>query len=204
MSAMITAPLREKINKNWDQLECSYLGGPLQSMGIAPGDPQKTAEKCRSAQFSTMFSKSSGQMNQNMNIMNSTMGVITKDLNKFKDVIGSIKKQIGRDVAAIVEKFFDIYKRIAKIVITFMKHLNNIIRIFRDSYNLLFGFYWALGALINLLSAPVNTLAAFVELVSRQPSPIAQSMVGVGSVIGSGMKNIPKAIEKKLKKALGL
>ena len=82
----------------------------------------------------------------------------------------------------------------------FMKHLNNIVRIFRDSYNLLFGFYWALGALINLLSSPINALAALVELFSRTPSPIAQSMVGVGSVIGSGMKRIPKAIEKRIKK----
>lgn len=200
MSAFITKPLVDKINKNWEQLECSYLGGPLQSMGIAPGDPQKTAEKCRNSQFSSMFSKSMGDNNKNMNLMNSTMGVISQDLNKFKDVIGSIKKQIGRDVATIAEKFFDIYKRLAKIVIVFMRHLNNIVRIFRDSYNLLFGFYWSLGALINLLSSPINALAALVELFARTPSPIAQSMVGVGSIIGSGMKNIPKAIEKKLKK----
>jgi hypothetical protein len=202
MGNMISVGITEKINQNWDQLECSYLGGPLQSLGIAPGDPQNTAKKCQSQQFGSMFGKSMGGTFNMMNIMNESIGVVKKDLYKFKDVIESIKKQVGKDVAAIVSKFFDLYKRIVKIVFVFIKHLNNIMRIFRDSFNVLFGFYWLFSSLINLLITPINAIAALVELFSRKPSPFKQTADGVSSIISSGMAKLPKAILKEVDKKL--
>lgn len=202
MGNVISLGISDKINKNWGQLECSYLGGPLQSLGLAPGDPKRTARKCQNQQFGSMFGKSMGGTFNIMNIMNDTMGMIKKDLYKFKDVINSIKKQIGKDVAAIVTKFFDLYKRIIKIVFVFIKHLNNIMRIFRDSFNVLFGFYWLFSSLINLLIAPINAIAALVELFSRKPSPFKQTADGIGSILGSGIGKLPDAILKMVKKKL--
>ncbi len=202
MGNMISVGITEKINQNWDQLECSYLGGPLQSLGLAPGDPQNTAKKCQSQQFGSMFGKSMGGTFNMMNIMNESIGVVKKDLYKFKDVIESIKKQVGKDVAAIVSKFFDLYKRIVKIVFVFIKHLNNIMRIFRDSFNVLFGFYWLFSSLINLLITPINAIAALVELFSRKPSPFKQTADGVSSIISSGISKLPKAIIKEVDKKL--
>jgi hypothetical protein len=202
MGNVISLGISDKINKNWGQLECSYLGGPLQSLGLAPGDPKRTAQKCQNQQFGSMFGKNMGGTFNMMNIINDTMGMIKKDLYKFKDVINSIKKQIGKDVAAIVTKFFDLYKRIIKIVFVFIKHLNNIMRIFRDSFNVLFGFYWLFASLINLLIAPINAIAALVELFSRKPSPFKQTADGIGSILGSGIGKLPDAILKMVKKKL--
>jgi hypothetical protein len=202
MGNVISLGVSDKINKNWGQLECSYLGGPLQSLGLAPGDPKRTAQKCQNQQFGSMFGKSMGGTFNMMNIINDSMGMIKKDLYKFKDVINSIKKQVGKDVAAIVTKFFDLYKRIIKIVFVFVKHLNNIMRIFRDSFNVLFGFYWLFSSLINLLIAPINAIAALVELFSRKPSPFKQTADGVGSILGSGIGKLPDAILKMVKKKL--
>jgi hypothetical protein len=109
---------------------------------------------------------------------------------------------VGKDVAAIVSKFFDLYKRIVKIVFVFIKHLNNIMRIFRDSFNVLFGFYWLFSSLINLLITPINAIAALVELFSRKPSPFKQTADGVSSIISSGMAKLPKAILKEVDKKL--
>ncbi len=200
MGNVISLGITEKINDNWDQLECSYLGGPLQSMGLAPGDPQTTAKKCQSQQFSSMFGKSMGGTFNMMNIINDSMGMVKKDLFKFKDIINSIKKQVGKDVGAIVSKFFDLYKRIVRIVFVFVKHLNNIMRIFRDSFNVLFGFYWLFASLINLLIAPVNAIAALVELFSRNPSPFAKTADGIGTILGSGIGKLPKAIGDQINK----
>ncbi len=202
MGNIVSTGINDKVNKNWDQLECSYLGGPLQSMGIAPGDPKKTAEKCQKQQFGSMFGKNMGGTFNMMNVMNDTMGMIKKDLYKFKDVINSIKKQIGKDLAAIVSKFFDLYKRIIRIVFVFIKHLNNIMRIFRDSFNVLFGFYWLFSSLINLLITPINAIAALVELFSRTPSPFKQTADGVGSILSSGIGKLPDAIMKMVEDKL--
>ncbi len=202
MGNIISLGISDKINKNWAQLECSYLGGPLQSLGLAPGDPKRTAQKCQNQQFGSMFGKSMGGTFNMMNIINDSMGMIKKDLYKFKDVINLIKKQVGKDVAAIVTKFFDLYKRIVKIVFVFIKHLNNIMRIFRDSFNVLFGFYWLFSSLINLLIAPINAIAALVELFSRNPSPFKQTAIGLGSILGSGIGKLPKAILKEVEKKL--
>ncbi len=202
MGNIISLGISDKINKNWAQLECSYLGGPLQSLGLAPGDPKRTAQKCQNQQFGSMFGKSMGGTFNMMNVMNESMGMIKKDLYKFKDVINSIKKQIGKDVSAIVTKFFDLYKRIIKIVFVFIKHLNNIMRIFRDSFNVLFGFYWLFASLINLLIAPINAIAALVELFSRKPSPFKQTADGIGTILGSGIGKLPKAIIKEVDKKL--
>lgn len=200
MGNVISLGITDKINNNWDQLECSYLGAPLQSMGLAPGDPQTTAKKCQNQQFGSMFGKSMGGTFNVMNIMNDSMGMIKKDLYKFKDVINSIKKQVGKDIAAIVSKFFDLYKRMVRIVFVFIKHLNNIMRIFRDSFNILFGFYWLFASLLNLLIAPVNAIAALVELFSRNPSPFAKTADGLGSILGSGIGKLPKAIGDQINK----
>jgi hypothetical protein len=202
MGNVISLGISDKINNNWSQLECSYLGGPLQSLGLAPGDPKRTAQKCQNQQFGSMFGKSMGGTFNMMNIINDSMGMIKKDLYKFKDVINSIKKQVGKDVAAIVTKFFDLYKRIVKIVFVFIKHLNNIMRIFRDSFNVLFGFYWLFSSLINLLITPINAIAALVELFSRNPSPFKQTADGVGSILGSGIGKLPAAILKEVEKKL--
>lgn len=202
MGNIISLGISDKVNKNWAQLECSYLGGPLQSLGLAPGDPKRTAQKCQSQQFGSMFGKNMGGTFNMMNVINDSMGMIKKDLYKFKDVINSIKKQIGKDVAAIVTKFFDLYKRIIKIVFVFIKHLNNIMRIFRDSFNVLFGFYWLFSSLINLLIAPINAIAALVELFSRKPSPFKQTADGLGTILGSGIGKLPAAILKQVKDKL--
>ncbi len=202
MGNVISLGISDKINKNWGQLECSYLGGPLQSLGLAPGDPKRTAQKCQNQQFGSMFGKSMGGTFNMMNIINDSMGMIKKDLYKFKDVINSIKKQVGKDVAAIVTKFFDLYKRIVKIVFVFIKHLNNIMRIFRDSFNVLFGFYWLFSSLINLLITPINAIAALVELFSRKPSPFKQTADGVGSILSSGISRLPPAILKMVEDKL--
>jgi hypothetical protein len=202
MGNVISVGITDKINNNWDQLECSYLGAPLQSLGLAPGNPETTAKKCQNQQFGSMFGKSMGGTFNMMNVINSSVGMIKKDLFKFKDVINSIKKQVGKDVAAIVSKFFDLYKRIVKIVFVFVKHLNNIMRIFRDSFNVLFGFYWLFASLINLLTAPINAIAALVELFSRSPSPFEQTANGVGSILGSGIGKLPKAIGDEINKKL--
>ncbi len=202
MGNVISLGISDKINNNWEQLECSYLGGPLQSLGLAPGDPKRTAQKCQNQQFGSMFGKSMGGTFNMMNVMNDTMGMIKKDLYKFKDVINSIKKQVGKDIAAIVTKFFDLYKRIVKIVFVFIKHLNNIMRIFRDSFNVLFGFYWLFASLINLLITPINAIAALVELFSRKPSPFKQTADGVGSILSSGISRLPDAILKEVDKKL--
>jgi hypothetical protein len=198
MGNIISLGISDKINKNWAQLECSYLGAPLQSLGLAPGDPNKTAQKCQSQQFGSMFGKNMGGTFNMMNIMNDTIGMMKKDLYKFKDVINSIKQQVGKDVATIVSKFFDLYKRIVKIVFVFVKHLNNIMRIFRDSFNVLFGFYWLFASLINLLITPINAIAALVELFSRKPSPFKQTSDGLGSILSSGISKLPKAILKEV------
>lgn len=200
MGNVISLGITDKINNNWDQLECSYLGGPLQSMGLAPGDPKVSAKKCQNQQFGTMFGKSMGGTFNVMNIMNDTMGMIKKDLFKFKDIITSIKKQVGKDVGAIVSKFFDLYKRIIRIVFVFVKHLNNIMRIFRDSFNVLFGFYWLFASLVNLLMSPINAIAALVALFNRKPSPFAQTAEGIGTILGSGIGKLPKAIGEQINK----
>lgn len=202
MGNVISVGINDKINQHWDQLECSYLGAPLQSLGLAPGDPETTSKKCQSQQFGAMFGKSMGGTMGLMNVMNNSINMVKKDLYKFTEVINSIKKQVGKDVAAIVSKFFDLYKRIVKIVFVFIKHLNNIMRIFRDSFNVLFGFYWLFASLINLLITPINAIAALVELFSRKPSPFKQTADGLGTILGSGIGKLPNAIMKEVNNKL--
>lgn len=195
-----TISVSDKVNNNWDQLECSYLGGPLQSMGLAPGDPKKTAEKCQQKNFDSMFQKNMGGTVKSMNVMNSTIGMLKKDLGRFKDVVNAIKAQVGKDVAVVVSKFFELYKKIANIVFVFIKHLNNIMRIFRDSFNILFGFYWLFASLLNLLATPVNAMGSLIQLFNRKPSPFQQTATGLGSILGSGISKLPGQIGKIIKK----
>ena len=55
MGNIVSKKNKEYINSNWGELKCSPVGPLLQSIGLAPGDPTSTANKCQSSSFSNQF-----------------------------------------------------------------------------------------------------------------------------------------------------
>ncbi len=158
MGLMVSSENKSFINnqKNWDKIKCTPLGNLLQTMGIAPGDPNSTAVQCKSSEFNQMFNTSMVGQNKNTNMLNNGLGMLTNEINSIKGVIKNIQQQALENLAKISSKLFDIYIKIGRIYFVFIKHLKNILNIFKNSVDVMTNILRLVIALINLIRQPIN------------------------------------------------
>ena len=167
MGAAISKSNRDYINNNWDQLKCSPLGPFLQMLGVAPGNVKDTTNTCRSAEFSSMFNSSISEQLNITNNLTSGLNIVTDTLNKFRTVIASMEQRAFEDLSMIATQIFKIYVKIGNLFQLMMKHLINIMSIFKNSVNFGAAITKLLFAFINLLRVPINGLIDFVNIFRR-------------------------------------
>jgi len=167
MGQAVSKGNKSNINNNWDKLRCSPIGPFLQMIGLAPGNATGTANKCKANAFSSQFNSSMFQHINITNKLNGGMGMINGTVNKFRSIIASIEQRVFEDLSKIAMKIFTIYVKIGNIFYVIIKHLSNIMNIFKATVNFGGSIAKLLIAFIDLLRAPVNGLISFVSAFKR-------------------------------------
>ena len=158
---------KDYINENWDQLKCSPIGPFLQMIGIAPGDIKGTSNLCKSSEFSSQFNSS---MTDQLNVTKKLSGglnIVNDKINGFRKVIASIQQKAFEDLSRIATLIFTLYVKIGNIFYVMIKHLINIMNIFKAAVNFGASISKLLIAFMNLLRVPVNGVINFVRLFRR-------------------------------------
>ena len=167
MGIVISKSNTDYINNNWEEIKCSPLGPFLQMIGVAPGNSSETSSLCKSAEFSSQFNSS---MSEHINVTNKLSGgldVVSSTMNKFRAVIASMEQRAFEDISNIATQIFTIYVKIGNIFYVIVKHLINIMNIFKATVNLGASVSKLLIAFINLLRVPVNGLISFMNAFKR-------------------------------------
>lgn len=167
MGSAISSSNKDYVNSNWDKLKCSPIGPFLQMIGVAPGDVNSTSNICKSSEFSSQFNSS---MSDQLNVtkgLSKGMGAINGTMDKFRKVIANIQQKAFEDLSKIAKMIFNIYVKIGNIFFLIIKHLSNILKIFKETVNFGSSIAVMLIAFINLLRAPVNGMINFVRMFKR-------------------------------------
>lgn len=167
MGVAISKSNTDYINNNWEEIKCSPLGPFLQMIGVAPGNSSETSSLCKSSEFSSQFNSS---MSEHINVTNKLSGgldVVSSTMNKFRAVIASMEQRAFEDISNIATQIFTIYVKIGNIFYVIVKHLINIMNIFKATVNLGASVSKLLIAFINLLRVPVNGLISFMNAFKR-------------------------------------
>jgi hypothetical protein len=167
MGSAVSKNNKDYVNNNWDQLKCSPLGPFLQMIGIAPGDPNSTLNSCKSAEFSSQFNSS---MSEHLNITNKLTGgldIISSTVNKVRKVIASMEQRAFDDISKVATEIFKIYVKIGNIFYIIVKHLINIMNIFKYTINFGVSIGNLLIALIDLIRVPINIIYKIISFFSR-------------------------------------
>ena len=154
---------KNHINNNWDKLKCSPIGPFLQMLGLAPGNASNTSNSCKASAFSSQFNSS---MIEHINItskLTDGLGMINGTMNKFRSVIASMEQRAFDDLSKIATQIFTIYVKIGNIFYVLIKHLSNIMNIFKATINFGGSIAKLLISFINLLRDPINGLIDFVN-----------------------------------------
>ncbi len=167
MGALISKNNKDFINDNWDQLKCSPIGPFLQMIGIAPGDPTDTSNKCSSAQFSSQFNASMIDQINVTNKLNSNINFIQSTMNEFRKVIASMEQRAFEDLSLVATQIFNIYVKIGNIMYVIIKNLMNIMNIFKASINMGAAITKLLIAFINLIRVPLNGVIDLISFFKR-------------------------------------
>ena len=168
MGSAISTSNKSYINENWDKIKCTPIAPYLQMMGIAPGNANDTATECKASDFSAQFNSS---MTEHLNVSNELAGgmsIITNQITSIRSVIANIQQESFNDLSMVATKIFDIYKQIGQLMTLIIKHLTNILKIFKEVVNI--GGYSSrlLIALINLISYPINGISNLIGMASRK------------------------------------
>jgi len=153
------------INDNWGKLKCSPIGPFIQMIGLAPGDPTKTSQDCKSSEFNAQFGSSMFSTNKLTSKLGFNINLITDQLQSFRKIISTIQQEAFKDLSQVAGRLVDIYAKIGKLFFILIKHLKNILRIFKESVNLGAGVTKLTIAFINLLRNPINRL---MKLMGRK------------------------------------
>lgn len=167
MGQAVSKSNKDSINNNWDKLKCSPIGPFLQMTGLAPGNATGTSNQCKASAFSSQFNSSMFEHINITNKLNNSMGMMNGTINKFRSVIASIEQRIFDDLSRIAMQIFTIYVKIGNIFYVIVKHLSNIMNIFKATINFGGSIAKLLISFMNLLRAPVNGLISFVNAFSR-------------------------------------
>jgi hypothetical protein len=155
------------INNNWDKLKCSPIGPFLQMIGLAPGNISNTSSQCKSSEFSSQFNSSmTNQLNVTKNLTKG-MGMINGTLDSFRKVIGSIQQRAFEDISKIAKIIFSLYVKIGGIIFVMIKHIVNIIKIFKSVNNVGASLGILMIAFINLIRDPFNKLVSLMRFFRR-------------------------------------
>jgi hypothetical protein len=167
MGAATSNSNKNYINDNWGKLKCSPIGPFLQMIGVAPGDVNTTANSCQSSQFSSQFNSS---MTNQLNVtkkLGKGMNIINETLNSFRKVIASIQQKAFEDLSMIAKIIFGLYVKIGNMFFIMIKHLSNIIKIFRETINVATRISLLIISFINLLRGPINALVDMMSFFRR-------------------------------------
>ena len=167
MGLLVSKSNTDYINENWNQLKCSPIGPFLQISGLAPGDVNETNNTCKSSQFSSQFNSS---IIEHLNVtskLTSSMNIVSSTLDKFRKVIASMEQRAFDDLSNIATQIFTIYVKIGNIFYVMIKHLINIMNIFKKTMDFSASIAKLLIAFINLLRQPVNGVINFIRLFRR-------------------------------------
>ena len=167
MGAAVSKSNKDYINGNWNQLKCSPIGPFLQMLGLAPGDVSKTNNLCKSSEFSSQFNTSMKEHVNATNKITGSMNQITSTINSFRKVIASMEQRAFKDLSQIATQIFSIYVKIGNIFYLMVKHLMNIMNIFKQTVNLGAAITRMLIEFINLLRVPVNAVIDIISIFTR-------------------------------------
>jgi hypothetical protein len=167
MGAVVSSNNKDHVNNNWDKLKCSPIGPFLQMTGIAPGDMKTTSNLCKSSEFSSQFNSS---MTDQLNVtkkLSKGMNIVNDTMDKFRKVIANIQQKAFKDISNIAKIIFNIYVKIGNIFFLMIKHIMNILKIFKALLNFGADTSILLISFINLLRVPVNGAINFIRMFKR-------------------------------------
>jgi hypothetical protein len=156
------------INNNWDKLKCSPIGPFLQMIGLGPGNISTTSSQCKSSEFSSQFNSSmTNQLKVTKNLTKG-MNMINGTLDSFRKVIASIQQKAFEDISKIAKIIFALYVKIGGILFVMMKHIVNIMKIFRSVNDIGASLAILMIAFINLIRDPFNKLVSLMRFFRRR------------------------------------
>jgi len=167
MGGAVSKNNKSHVNNNWDKLKCSPIGPFLQMLGIAPGSPSSTSNKCKSAAFSSQFSSSMSGHTKSTNKLSGGLNSMQNMMQSFRKVIANIQQQALKNVSMIATQIFNIYVKIGNLFYVIIKNLINIMAIFKSTVNLGASITKLLIAFMNLLRVPINGVISFVDFFKR-------------------------------------
>jgi hypothetical protein len=161
MGATVSTSNKDYINENWDKIKCSPIGPYLQMLGIAPGNANDTSIECKSNDFSSQFNSS---MTEHLNVSNKLAGgmsIINNQVDSIRKVLANIQQEALKDLSMVATKIFAIYVKIGNLMIIIIRHLSNILNIFKEIIKISGYGSRLLIQLIKIISIPINELSRF-------------------------------------------
>ena len=167
MGSAISKSNKEYINSNWNKLKCSPIGPFLQMLGVGPGNSGETYSQCKASEFSSQFNSSMTEHLDMTKKLSGGLDSIRGTLNSFRKVIASIEQRAFDDLSMLATQIFTIYVKIGNLFFIIVKHLINIINIFKSTIDFGASISKLLIAFINLLRKPVNGVISLVRMFKR-------------------------------------
>jgi len=164
---LIHKSTKKKVNNNWNTLKCSPIGPLLQLLGIAPGDPKETSNSCKSSEFSSQFSSSMTEHTNVTGKLTNGLDSIRGTMQNFRKMFVMIQQQMFKQLSVVASQLFALYVKIGNIFYVIVKHIVNILQIFKGVVNLGSSITKLLIEFINLLRAPVNGIDDLVQFFTR-------------------------------------
>lgn len=175
MGNFISKNVQKKIEDNWDKLKCSEIGSFIQMLGIIPGNAQKTKNICKSSSFNNMFNTYMEKYNNNFNIITTILETINKQMLSMKKIVDTLRQEMFNSLSKISTKIFMLYASIANIFFIMLKHIKNILNIFKYSLNTGMGLFQIIGSLINIIRGPINKLIRTASQTKKIGSAIKKA-----------------------------
>ena len=172
MGNFISKNIQKKIEDNWDKLKCSEVGSIFQMLGLVPGNAQKTQNMCKSSSFNNMFNTYMQKYNSNFNIISTILESLNNQILSMKKVINTLRQEVFNNLSKLSTKIFMLYASVANIFFIILKHIKNILNMFKYSINTGMGMFQIIGSLINIIRGPINKLIR----VASQPKKIAAAI----------------------------
>jgi len=158
---------KNKVSSNWNTLKCSPIGPLLQIIGIAPGDPKETSNSCKSSEFSSQFSSSMTEHTNVTGKLTSGLDNVRNTMQGFRKMFVMIQQQMFKQLSLVATQLFTLYVKIGNIFYVIVKHIINLLNIFKGVVNLASSITKLLLEFVNLLRGPVNAIDDIQKFFTR-------------------------------------
>lgn len=145
---------KKELQENWQEYRCRMPYMFLVS-SFAPVDTTTNFAECTKQWLEPIIdSKNSGNLNK-MNVINKNLEKLQNDNMNFRKIIYHIRTSVENQVRSIIEKIYNLYKRLAYLFKVFLRLVFKVFLVFKNVFNLT---KYAFLTMISMWVGPIGGL----------------------------------------------